>query len=98
LVANVCTTAATGTAEREAAVLLLGALPHWRTVGGDKGYDVASFVAEYEVAALSSADLSCRPWRCAGIAQVKRLQQERSHTIRGDELPQSSIRTRRRIG
>ena len=45
LVANVCTTAATGTAEREAALLLLGALPHGGTVGGDKGYDVASFVA-----------------------------------------------------
>jgi IS5 family transposase len=45
LVANVCTTAATGTAEREAALLLLGALPRGSTVGGDKGYDVASFVA-----------------------------------------------------
>jgi transposase len=45
LVANVCTTAATGTAEREAALLLLSALPRGSTVGGDKGYDVASFVA-----------------------------------------------------
>ena len=44
LVANVCVTAATGTAEREAALLPLGALPHGSTVGGDKGFDVASFV------------------------------------------------------
>ena len=46
LVANVCTTAATGTAEREAALLLLGARTHGGgTVGGDKGFDVPSFVA-----------------------------------------------------
>jgi transposase len=45
LVANVCATAATGMAEREAALLLLGAVPHGSTVGGDKGFDVASFVA-----------------------------------------------------
>jgi transposase len=45
LVANVCATAATGTAEREAALLLLGALRHSGTVGGDKGFDVPSFVA-----------------------------------------------------
>jgi transposase len=46
LVVNVCATAATGTAEREAALLLLGALPDGGgTVGGDKLYDVASFVA-----------------------------------------------------
>ena len=45
LVANVCVTAATGTAEREAALLLLGEAPHAATVGGDKGFDVASFVS-----------------------------------------------------
>src|SRR5215213_4280055 len=45
LVANVCVTAATGTAEREAAVLLLGTQPQGGTVGGDKGFDVPSFVA-----------------------------------------------------
>jgi transposase len=45
LVANVCVTAATGTAEREAAVLLLSAASDAGTVGGDKGFDVASFVA-----------------------------------------------------
>ena len=45
LVANVCATAATGTAKREAALLLLGAVRHGGTVGGDKGYDVPSFVA-----------------------------------------------------
>jgi transposase len=45
LVANVCVTAATGTAEREAALLLLGEASTAATVGGDKGFDVASFVA-----------------------------------------------------
>ena len=43
--AALCATAATGTAEREAALLLLGALPHGDTVDGDKGFDVPSFVA-----------------------------------------------------
>jgi transposase len=45
LVANVCVTPATGTAERDAALLLLGTAPHAATVGGDKGFDVRSFVA-----------------------------------------------------
>src|SRR5918995_3271794 len=45
LVANVCATAATGTAERDAAVVLLTAEDHAKTVGGDKNFDVASFVA-----------------------------------------------------
>ena len=44
LVTNVCATAATGTAEREAALLLLTTVPKATTVGGDKHYDVASFV------------------------------------------------------
>jgi transposase len=45
LVANVCVTAATGTAERDAALDLLDGAPGAQTVGGDKGFDVASFVA-----------------------------------------------------
>ena len=50
LVANVCATHATGTAEREAAALLLEAsAPPGSTVGADKGYDVASFVADVRV-------------------------------------------------
>lgn len=53
LVANVCATAATGTAEREAALLLLSALPHGGTVGGDKGFDVPSFVARLRDLALT---------------------------------------------
>ncbi len=45
LVANVCTTAATGTAERDAAHMLLDAsAPPGSTVGGDKGFDVPTFV------------------------------------------------------
>jgi transposase len=46
LVANVCVTAATGTAEREAALLLLGEAAHAVTVGGDKAFDVHHFVAQ----------------------------------------------------
>ena len=47
LVANVGVTAATGTAEREAALWLLAAgVPPGSTVGADKGYDVASFVRD----------------------------------------------------
>ena len=45
-VTNVCATAATGTAEREAALLLLTTVPRGpRRSAADKGYDVASFVA-----------------------------------------------------
>ena len=48
LVANVCATHATGTAERDAAVLLLEASASpGSTVGADKGYDVARFVADH---------------------------------------------------
>ena len=44
LIANVCVTAATGTAEREAAAAMLAAsAPPGSTVGADKGYDVARF-------------------------------------------------------
>jgi transposase len=53
LVANVCATAATGTAERDAAVELLTLEDRAKTVGGDKNFDVASFVAavrELEIA------------------------------------------------
>ncbi len=45
LVTNVCATAATGTAERDAALLLLTTVPRATTVGADKNYDVASLVA-----------------------------------------------------
>ena len=46
LVANVCATHATGTAERDAAVVVLEAsAPRGSTVAADKGYDVANFVA-----------------------------------------------------
>lgn len=38
-------TPATGTAEREAALKMLAEAPQAKTVGGDKGYDVADFVA-----------------------------------------------------
>ena len=45
LVANVCVTAATGTAECDAATWMLAAsAPQGSTVGADKGYDTARFV------------------------------------------------------
>ena len=48
--ADVCATHATGTAERDAAVLLLEASASpGSTVGADKGYDVARFVADVRV-------------------------------------------------
>src|SRR5258705_967717 len=53
LVANVCATAATGTAELEAALLLLAGRPLGGTVGGDKGFDVASFVAAVRALAIT---------------------------------------------
>ena len=45
LIANAYVTAATGTAEREAALTMLAVEPRARTVAGDKHYDAASFVA-----------------------------------------------------
>jgi transposase len=47
LVIEATTTCATGTAEREAAVVMVEAIPgqHRITVGGDKAYDTAEFVA-----------------------------------------------------
>jgi IS5 family transposase len=44
LIVNACVTEASGTAEREAALLLLQSHRHC-TLGADKSYDVASFVA-----------------------------------------------------
>jgi transposase len=47
LVANVCVTEASGTAEREAGVLMAEAsVPAGGTLGGDKNFDVKSFVAD----------------------------------------------------
>jgi transposase len=46
LVANVCATAATGTAERDAALELLQTAGHAKTVGADKNFDVAAFVTK----------------------------------------------------
>jgi transposase len=45
LVANVCTTAATGTGEWEAALLMLEQAAQATTVGGDKHFDVDRFVS-----------------------------------------------------
>jgi transposase len=80
LVANVCVTPATGTAEREAAVLLLGAVAHTGTVGGDKGFDVASFVAQVRALGLTphvaqkvtGSAIDARTTRHAGYAISQR--------------------------
>ena len=54
LAANVCVTAATGTAEREAATSMLAAsAPPGSTVGADRGYDVARFVDEVRALELT---------------------------------------------
>jgi IS5 family transposase len=81
LVANVCATAATGTAERDAAVVLLTPEDRAKTVGGDKNFDVASFVAavrEMEitphVAQKDHSAIDARTTRHAGydVSQRKR--------------------------
>lgn len=51
---NVCVTPATGTAERDAAHLLLEtSAPAGSTVGGDKHFDVAAFVAAVRALAIT---------------------------------------------
>jgi transposase len=82
LVSNVCVTLATGTAEREAAVLLLDvSAPPGSTVGGDKAFDVASFVAAVRdleitphVAQKQTSAIDGRTTRHAGyhVSQQKR--------------------------
>jgi transposase len=81
LVANVCATAATGTAEREAALELLQPARRAKTVAGDKNYDVASFVADVReleitphVAQKTHSAIDGRTTRHAGyaISQQKR--------------------------
>jgi transposase len=80
LVANVCVTPATGTAEREAAVLLLGAVAHGGTVGGDKGFDVPSFVAQVRALGVTphvaqkvkGSAIDARTTRHAGYAVSQR--------------------------
>jgi hypothetical protein len=58
LIVNACATAATGTAEREAAVLMLTAGRPPRTLGADKGYDAASFVASVRAAGVTPCQVS----------------------------------------
>src|SRR3984893_8809434 len=80
LVANVCVTPATGTAEREAAHLLLDAsAPPGSTVGGDKGFDVQTFVAAVRALAITPhvaqkvrSAIDGRTTRHAGYANSQR--------------------------
>jgi transposase len=81
LVANVCATAATGTAERDAALVLLTPEDRAKTVGGDKNFDVASFVAAVReraitphVAQKDHSAIDARTTRHAGydVSQRKR--------------------------
>jgi transposase len=80
LVANVGVTAATGPAEREAAEWLLAAsAPAGSTVGGDKGFDVGSFVAAVRALAITphvaqkvASAIDGRTTRHAGYAVSQR--------------------------
>jgi transposase len=80
LVANICVTPATGPAEREAAALLLGAVAHGGTVGGDKGFDVPSFVAQVRALGVTphvaqkvkGSAIDARTTRHAGYAVSQR--------------------------
>lgn len=53
LIVNACATAATGTAERDAAEIMLLAGRRPRTLGADKNYDVASFVTRLRAAGIT---------------------------------------------
>ena len=53
LLVNACVTAATGTAEREAAAIMLPPGGRRRTLGADKNYDVASFVGVLRAAGIT---------------------------------------------
>jgi transposase len=80
LVANVCATAATGTAEREAALLLLKSVSPGATVGGDKNFDVKAFVREVRERAITphvaqkarGSAIDARTTRHAGYAISQR--------------------------
>ena len=53
LIVNACATAATGTAERDAAAIMLLAGRRPRPLGADKNYDVASFVTTLRAAGIT---------------------------------------------
>ncbi len=83
LVVATQTTLATGTAEREAAIEMLGRVPggHAITIGGDKGYDSRAFVADARelnatphVAQKPHSAIDGRTTRHAGyaVSQVRR--------------------------
>jgi transposase len=80
LIANVCATAATGTAERDAALTLLEASARpGSTVGGDKNFDVRSFVTAVRalgitphVAQKAQSAIDRRTTRPAGYAVSQR--------------------------
>jgi IS5 family transposase len=81
LVANVCATAATGTAEREAALVLLEAsVSPGSTMAGDKNFDVAAFVRDVRELAITphvaqkarSSAIDGRTTRHAGYAISQR--------------------------
>jgi transposase len=82
LVTNVCVTPATGTAEREAALMMAEvSVPDGGTLGADKGYDVAAFVRDLRaftitphVAQKTHSAIDGRTTRHAGyaVSQQKR--------------------------
>ena len=60
--------------------------------------DTSGVVAEYEVAPLSSTDLSLAGRDAPASPAAMRPQRGTTTSTLGDELPQSSIRAQRRIG
>lgn len=71
LVAQVCLTHATGTAERDAALTLVGRLGGKRriTLGADKGYDVAPFIAELRTCRVTPHIAADRRVSKTGVAR-----------------------------
>ena len=80
LVSQVCLTHATGTAERDAALTLVGRLGAKRriTLGADKGYDAQAFIAAdrrvSKTGLTRRSAIDCRPTRHPGyeLSQQKR--------------------------
>ena len=91
LVANVCATHATGTAERDAAVVLLDAnAPPGSTVAADQGYDVASFVATVRGLALTPHVAQKARWSAIDGRTTRRMRAITSVNGNGSSWSRSS--------
>src|SRR5260370_8639128 len=68
LVVNACATQASGTAEWEAAVQMVTALPRQVTLGADKGYDTREFVKALRALEVTPHVAQNTSNRASGIA------------------------------